>query len=201
MWGRFLSLLKAPCSILSLSALEPNDKAPNQMATMSDLELRDTPALEVLGKLPGVARNINAADVAAAQDLLRLAKKLLGHFSEEFAMRGLSPGRYAVLMALFAREAPLSPSEIADRLSVTRATVTGLIGGLMQDGLVAYVPADGADRRRKAIALTEKAQTLLVDLVPDVFGQMVALLAPLSGEERTTLLSLIGKVERGLSRA
>ena len=168
---------------------------------MSDLDFRDTPALAILRRRPDLAGRFAQADIAAAQDLLRVSKKLLGAFGEMFALNGLSPGRYAVLMALFARDVPLAPSEIAEQLGVTRATVTGLIGGLVGDGLVAYVSADADDRRRKATALTKKGRRLLGDVVPDIFQQMVDLFAPLSGNERSTLLKLMNNVEGDLGRA
>lgn len=163
---------------------------------MSDLEFRDTPALEVLKHHGEALAHIDAADIAAAQDVLRLSKVLLGAFAEQFALHGLSPGRYAVLMALHA--GPLAPSEIAGRLGVTRATVTGLIAGLARDGLVAYVAADSDDRRRKAIALSGQGRGLLDVVVPDIFTAMAGLLAPLSKDERAELLRLAAKVERGL---
>jgi DNA-binding MarR family transcriptional regulator len=166
---------------------------------MSELELRDTPALEVLGQFPETLGHIDRADIAVAQDLLRLAKKLLGSFGEQFALYGLSPGRYAVLMSLHAGGVSLAPSEIAERLSVTRATVTGLISGLVRDGLVACSPADTPDRRRKAISLSAKGRALLGEVVPDIFIQMAGLVAPLSRQERLALSGLIGKVEGGLS--
>lgn len=167
---------------------------------MSDLELHDTPALTVLRQRPDLARRFDEADIAAAQDLLRAAKRVLGAFGESFALHGLSPGRYAVLMALFAREVPLAPSEIAERIGVTRATITGLLGGLVGDGLIAYVAADADDRRRKAVKLTAKGRRLLGEVVPEIFEQMTGLFGPLSGRERATLLALLGKVENGLGR-
>ena len=168
---------------------------------MSDLHLRDTPALAILRQRPDLVGRFDQADIAAAQDLLRVSKKLLGAFSDLFARRGLSPGRYAVLMALFARNVPLAPSEIAERLGVTRATVTGLIGGLVGDGLVAYLPVDADDRRRKAVALTAKGRRLLGRVVPEIFLQMVELFAPLSDSERSKLLKFLNKVEGGLGRS
>lgn len=168
---------------------------------MSDLELRDTPAIAVLRQQSGVLGHIDPAHIAAAQDLLRVSKKLLGAFSEEFARRGLSPGRYAVLMALYACKGALAPSEIAERVGVTRATMTDLISGLVGDGLVASAPADGGDRRRKAVELTPKGRRLLGDFVPDVFAQMAELVAPLSREEIALLVQLLNKVETGLGRA
>jgi DNA-binding MarR family transcriptional regulator len=168
---------------------------------MSDLDLHDTPALALLKRRPELAGRVDKADVAAAQDLLRVAKKVLGAFGESFALSGLSPGRYAVLMALFARDEALAPSAIAERLGVTRATVTGLIFGLASDGLIAYVAAGAGDRRRKAVALTAKGRRLLGAVVPDIFQQMGQLFAPLTGGERMTLLKLLTKVEAGVDRA
>ncbi len=168
---------------------------------MLDLDLRDTPALAILRQRPDLARRFNATEIAAAQDLLRTAKKLLGAFGEEFAVHGLSPGRYAVLMALLARDAALAPSEIAERLGVTRATITGLIAGLVGDGFIAYVAADADDRRRRAVAVTAKGRRLLGEVVPEIFHQMTELFAPLSATERATLLKLLNKVETGLSTA
>ncbi|MCW5695304.1 MAG: MarR family transcriptional regulator [Bauldia sp.] len=168
---------------------------------MSDLELRDTPALAVLSQQPEALGHIRAEHIAAAQDLLRVSKKLLGAFTDEFALHGLSPGRYALLMGLYAARQSLAPSEIADRLGVTRATVTDLITGLVRDGLVASAPADDRDRRRKAIVLTPAGKDLLGGLVPEIFARMAEIVAPLSAQELTTLVQLLRKVEVGLGRS
>lgn len=167
---------------------------------MSDLDLRDTPALAVLRRQGEALDHIDPAHIAAAQDLLRVSKRLLGAFAEEFALRGLSPGRYAVLMALYAGEGALAPSQIAERIGVTRATVTELIRGLVRDDLAAYGPADERDRRRKAVTLTAKARDLLADFIPEIFTQMAELVAPLSHAETGLLLQLLSKVEAGLGR-
>jgi len=164
---------------------------------MSDLEFSDTPALEVLARLPG--SDIDPTDIAAAQDLLRLAKKLLGSFAEQFAMHGLSPGRYALMMTLQARASPLAPSEIAARLGVTRATVTGLVSGMVRDGLIVFAPAEGPDRRRKAVVLTDRGRELAAVVAPEVFQQMANLLTPLAAAERDTLRGLVRRIEDGLS--
>lgn len=164
---------------------------------MSDLEFSDTPALEVLARLP--RSDIDPTDIVVAQDLLRLAKTLLRSFAEQFAMHGLSPGRYALMMTLQARAAPLAPSEIADRLGVTRATVTGLVSGMVRDGLIVFAPAEGADRRRKAVALTDRGRELAAVVAPEVFQQMASLLTPLSAPERNTLRGLLRRIEDGLS--
>jgi DNA-binding MarR family transcriptional regulator len=166
----------------------------------SDLTMRDTPALEARGRRAAALGHIDPAALAAAQDLLRGAKRMLGAFATAFGDYGLSPGRYGVLMALDVQRPSMAPSELADRLGVTRATVTGLIDGLARDGLVTHAP-ENADRRRKAIALTPKGEALLGAVVPDIFRRMADLTAPLSEDERRTLVRLLGKVEDGLAQA
>lgn len=166
----------------------------------SDIPLRDTPALAVLSRRIAALGDIDPATIAAAQDFLRVAKRMLGAFDRAFEAHGLSPGRYSVLMALEVERPSLAPSEIADRLGVTRATVTGLIDGLVRDGLVAHA-ADGPDRRRKAISLTARGELLIDEVVPVIFRRMADMMAPLTPDERQTAVRLLGKVENGLSPA
>ena len=167
---------------------------------ISDLTLRDTPALEALGRRRAALGHIDPAALTAAQDFLRVAKRMLGAFGEAFGVHGLSPGRYAVLMALDVQRPSMAPSEIAALLGVTRATVTGLIDGLMRDGLVVCT-TEGSDRRRKAIAMTRKGEALIDVVVPDIFKRMADLTAPLSPDERRMAVRLLGKVEDGLAAA
>lgn len=166
---------------------------------MNDIPLRDTPALDVLGRRGDALAHFDPAALAAAQDFLRVAKHMLGDFAQAFAAHGLSPGRYSVLMALDVHRPSLAPSEIADHLGVTRATVTGLIDGLIRDDLVTFA-ADRNDRRRKAIALTSRGEALIEGVVPAIFKRMSDLVAPLSADERAQAVRLLGKVEAGLAQ-
>ena len=93
--------------------------------TRTDLELNDTPALAVLARRARDFPDVDPGSLQACQDLLRVAKRSLAAFSSEFNRHGLSPGRYAVLMELYQTPAGLAPSEIAERIGVTRATITG----------------------------------------------------------------------------
>jgi DNA-binding MarR family transcriptional regulator len=164
--------------------------------TRADLELNDTPALAVLARRADDFPGVDAASLRACQDLLRVAKRSLSAFGGEFARHGLSPGRYSVLMELYQAKAGLAPSEVAARIGVTRATVTGLIDGLVREGLATLDAAEGADRRRKAVRLSARGRRLLERLLPGLFARMVGLLAPLSERERRTLQRLLLKIER-----
>ena len=73
--------------------------------------------------------------------------------------------------------------------------MTGLIDTLERDGLVTREP-DPKDRRMMNVCLTRAAQETLQDVMPDHFKRMAWLMAPLSEQERQTLLQLLGKIQR-----
>ena len=165
---------------------------------MSDLSHNDTPAGKILQQMPSAAGRFDPKDIQQAQHLLRISKKLLIHFNTAFEQRGLSPGRYSILMTLYAQDGPMMPSELAKRVGVTKPTVTGIVAGLIRDGYVQHVLPETSDRRRKAIALTDQGKTILQSVVPDIFQMMTALLDPLSPPERGSLIDYLGRVESQL---
>lgn len=166
--------------------------------TRTDLELKDTPALSILEERARDFPHVDVRGVAACQDLLRVAKRVLGSFVDDFARHGISPGRYSILMELLSARNRLAPSEIAERIGVSRATVTGLVDGLEWDGLVARRPLKAGDRRRTSVRLSPKGRRLLERLMPVLFSRMASLVQPLSARERTTLRVLLRRVEGGL---
>ncbi|MGH1426239.1 MAG: MarR family winged helix-turn-helix transcriptional regulator [Pseudooceanicola sp.] len=165
---------------------------------MSDLSHNDTPAGQILRQMPTVADRFDLDEIEAAQHLLRVSKRLLIHFNAAFEQRGLSPGRYSILMTLHAEDGPMPPSELALRVGVSKPTVTGIVAVLMRDGFVHQVSPDTTDRRRRAIALTDAGKEKLKEVVPDIFEMMTGLLDPLSKTERRSLVENLGRIETHL---
>ena len=163
-----------------------------------DLNLNDTPAPEMLGRLQGDAAKIKPDDIRAAQSILRVSKRLLADFSSPFQAHGLSPGRYSVLMELHAQPAPVGPSELAKKIGITRASMTGLTTGLMNDGLIEEVESDDADRRRKAFNLTHAGRERIQTILPGILTRMSELVTPFNPDELEVLLSLLSRVEEVL---
>ena len=96
------------------------------------------PKGEVLRK---VAERYASVDADAMEIIIRIKQLAVGDecaFQEALEPYGLSEGRFFVLCCLFSEEIvgrkDPSPSEIAEQLGVTRATVTGLLDGLERDG-------------------------------------------------------------------
>lgn len=114
---------------------------------------------------------------------------------------GLSEGRFYVLSYLFSEEllgrpAP-APSDIADNLGVTRATITGLLDGLEREGYLERFH-DSRDRRALSIGLNEKARDFMDNFVPLAVGSAGRTLAGLDPSEQATLLRLLAKLGPGL---
>ncbi|MCA9690241.1 MAG: MarR family transcriptional regulator, partial [Myxococcales bacterium] len=165
----------------------------------ADLELHDTPARALLRERPGDFPGVDERQLALCQQFLRVAKRSLATFGDAFAAHDLSPGRYAVLMALARADGQLSPSTLASQIGVTRATVTGLVDGLARDGLVLRTEATAGDRRRKGLQLSASGRARLRTLLPPLFAKMVALVAPLHDREQATLQRLLTKLEGALT--
>lgn len=110
----------------------------------------------------------------------------------------LSEGRFYVLCCLFSEEIsghkPPSPSDIAEQIGVTRATITGLLDGLERDGYLER-RHDSADRRTLTIHMAAKGREVLEAFIPQQCRQISAQMSCLSSEEKQTLIVLLGKIQ------
>ena len=134
--------------------------------------------------------------------LLRLSHDLTGAYEAQVGRHGLSMGRFMVLIRLFTHEEAergpgLTPADLAEHSSVSRASMTGLLDTLEKDGLISRQDHP-EDRRMYTVHLTAKARRLLEGMLPDHFRRISALMAPLNASERTTLRELLGKVATGI---
>ncbi|HJS28755.1 MAG TPA: MarR family transcriptional regulator, partial [Anaerolineales bacterium] len=79
-------------------------------------------------------------------NLVFTADLLVRHISDLLQPFGLSPASGLVLSILADSETPLPPHKLADRLIISRATVTGLVDSLERRGYVKRQPHQ-SDRR------------------------------------------------------
>ncbi len=87
---------------------------------------------------------------------------------------------------------PLLASEIADSLEVSRPNITNMLNTLLEKKLIKQV-ADGNDRRRKRLELSEKGWELVRSLQPSrqFFNEM--LFADFTHEQKEQLLGMVDK--------
>jgi DNA-binding MarR family transcriptional regulator len=119
--------------------------------------------------------------------------------SAHLSCHGLGEGRIMVLVLLLeSQPEPLSHSQLADLMGVTKGSITGLVDGLEHDGLVVRCEAR-EDRRTRLIAITPAGLELVGTYLPEKLRGISRLMAGLTPAERVTLAGLLLKVQEGLS--
>lgn len=156
----------------------------------------------IVGRLP-------EADLSAIQSWLAVlgtTGEVLAAFRPFFADYSLSQGRFALLMLLYraARSEEetrrsLSPAELAEQAGVTRATITGLLDRLENEG---YVQREHRrdDRRMVAVSLTPRGIELVETILPRHVQRVGILMSRLNQRERKQVISLMEKVREGASQ-
>lgn len=162
------------------------------------LQLKDLPTIQVLDKF---AERYPDADVTAVSTflyLLRVATELSVALDTCLSKHGLLQGRWWVLILLMREASKTStPSALADKAGVSRATMTGLIDGLEQNGLVARVYANG-DRRSISIALTDSGQSKLDVVMPDYYRRLRQCMQALDEDQRKQLQEFLELIRLGI---
>ena len=160
--------------------------------------LRDLPKYEVLQAMALRFPELDPGAVEAYLMLLRVSTDVLAAMDVHLTRRGLSKGRFSILMLLLREEgAGLSPSTLAERSGVTRATVTGLLDILERDGFVRRQETPD-DRRSHTIYLTSRGERFLREMLPPHFRRVATLMAKLSADERGVLVRLLAKINDAL---
>jgi DNA-binding MarR family transcriptional regulator len=114
--------------------------------------------------------------------------------AEDLRPLRLSPSAFNVLMALLnTPDHVLEPCQLADRLLVSRPSITGLLDTLQAKGLVTRKP-HSADGRRVLVELTDEAHELLQRHAKDHYAEQERTFADLDADELATLVTLLRKI-------
>ena len=161
--------------------------------------LKDLPTDMSLQEFSRHYPNMNPSALKTCAELMRTGSDPLAVFESVSGQYGLSQGRLLVLIVMNRRpQEALNPSFLAEKLRVTRATMTGLLDGLEKENLIERV-ADLRDRRKIGVRLTPEGKQVLEKLLPDYYRNMARLTSGLSENERQTMLSLLSKINRKLN--
>ena len=133
--------------------------------------------------------------------LRSLATWLLGQTStqghrligERMHAAGVTSRSYYSLLVALAESGPTSQADLGRRIGLDRSDVTAAVTDLEERGYLERTP-DPADRRRNLVRITDSGQDFLSKLDNEVAAAQEELLAPLSPEERATLLDMLGRV-------
>jgi DNA-binding MarR family transcriptional regulator len=160
--------------------------------------LRDLPKYEAIRQRAARYPELDPRALEAFLVLLRVASDVLDGLEAFLARHGTSQGKFTILMLLNRDpEVGVSPSELADRSGVTRATITGLLDGLSREKLVVRED-DAGDRRKAVVRLTRRGRTHLEAMLPEYYRQIAELMGEVSDEEKVHLIGLLGKVNARL---
>ena len=160
--------------------------------------LKDLPDDATLKEFSERYLNMDISAVKACLVLLRAGSDLLTGFETMLSRHGLSQGRFLILIVLYRTpDEAVSPSELAEKIGVTRATMTGLLDGLERDELIKRY-AHPEDRRKISIRLMEKGIETLQHMLPDYYERIGKLMQALTEDERQQFIALLEKVNEGL---
>jgi len=131
------------------------------------------------------------ADIQAILDfaiMLRAASDISDALDKLLAKHALLQGRWWVLVLLLRQpDLTSSPSALAEKTGVTKATMTGFIDGLEREGLITRL-LDNQDRRKFLIRLTAVGQQKLDQVMPDYYSKVSALMSMLTAEQRAVMI-------------
>ncbi|MDP3306846.1 MarR family winged helix-turn-helix transcriptional regulator [Methylotenera sp.] len=152
------------------------------------IQLKDLPDKKVLKKFAAKYPEADVDSVIQFLSILRIGSDLSDALDGFLCKHGLLQGRWWVLILLMREETLTStPSELAEKSGVSRATMTGLIDGLEREGLVARLMGD-IDRRKYSIKLTAAGQAKLDVVMPDYYQRVKLLMSAIPANHRETLL-------------
>ncbi len=161
--------------------------------------LKDLPTDTTLHEFSRRYPNMNPSAIKTCAELLRTGSELLTAFETMLGNHGLSQGRFLILIVMNRNpDDEVSPSSLSEKVGVRRATMTGLLDKLERDDLIERL-AHQRDRRKIAVRLTSKARQVLAEMLPDYYRSIAKIMANLTEKERLELMTLLGKVNRGLS--
>ena len=125
--------------------------------------------------------------------VLALASAIDRDCARRLQAHGLSEGRFVILVVLLKLDGALAPHDLAERIGVTRATMTGLLDGLERDRLVAR-RRDKRDRRSVKISLTPAGRNLAERLNDAHLRWVAGLASDLTVDEQDVLQRLLARI-------
>jgi len=153
------------------------------------LQLKNLPDAKILQKFVARYPDAEVQAVLPFLNILRAGSDLSDALDALLGKHGLLQGRWWVLILLMREDNLTStPSDLAEKAGVSRATMTGLIDGLERDGLVQRLD-DANDRRKYSIRLTTSGQEKLDQVMPDYYQKVTRLMQVLSLQQRDQLVT------------
>lgn len=142
--------------------------------------------------------NASAKATESAMNLVRTADLLVKQIADLIQPFDLTPSSGLVLGILADADAPLPPNQIAERLIISRASVTSLLDSLERRGFVRRSP-HSTDRRMLLIELTETGRQTAHEFRLQVHQHQKKWLAALTEQEQDQLINTLHRLQASLT--
>lgn len=163
------------------------------------LLLKELPNSKSLAKLLARYPDVDIKAISDFVSLLRASSDISDSLDKLLARHNLLQGRWWVLVLLMRQDnLTSSPTDLADKAGVTKATMTGFIDGLEREGLVQRL-MDTVDRRKFLIRITPAGLQKLDEVVPDYATKVQALMSCLTNDERDAMITGVNKLASNLA--
>lgn len=159
--------------------------------------MKELPKEDILRKLSNKYGHLDKSKIELVVRLYKFSSDLEKAKETHFKQYGLSDGRFMVLMAIWEAHAPIKATDIADKLGVSRATMTGLIDSLIKDNFVEKKDCP-EDRRAAYLSLSDHGHTFLKKMLPEHFLCVKNFADTITDEEAQTFLKILAKLSSGL---
>jgi DNA-binding MarR family transcriptional regulator len=133
-----------------------------------------------------------------AMNLVRTADLLVKRIADLVQPFDLTPSSGLVLGVLADSGVPLPPNQIAERLIISRASVTSLLDSLEKRGYVRRLP-HATDRRMLLIELTDAGRRIAHEFRLLVHRHQKGWLAALTEQEQDQLINALHRLQAALS--
>ena len=158
-----------------------------------------TPGVEMPADYYDQTPDGNVLATEAVMNTIRTADRIYDRIGRLLRPLGVSPAGGLVLGILRDR-GNLPPSELGDRLIVSRATVTGVVDSLERRGFVRRLPHP-ADRRSLLIEITPAGLKVLQELRTLVHRNEQQWMAGLSDDELRAYIALLHRIQQSVDAA
>lgn len=139
-------------------------------------------------------KQVLPADQVAAMDVMFSLRTTVQQLDKMITQwlnnEALSPGRFQVVALLWSMGRPVAQREIVNILQVSRATVSGLVEGLLQDGYI-YTEPSSKDKRQVLVSLSAQGEQIAYRLVQENTARLRQLMTAMTPQQMTELANVL----------
>jgi len=138
----------------------------------------------------------NVLATEAVMNTIRTADLLFGRIGRLLRPLDVSAAG-GLVVGMLRDRGPMTPSELGERLIVTRATVTGVVDSLERRGYVRRRPSE-SDRRSTVVELTDSGKDVVQRVRELIHGSERAWLSALGDDELRSYIAVLHRIQDAL---